>query len=230
MQKNIESIFTEVSRTYELANHILTFGLDVLWRKKAAREGARAGGTLWLDVCSGTGEMARNLSFLAPKKVKIIALDFCQSMLTKIREKKSRSKISLVLAEANPLPFAPNTFDLVAISFATRNLNLSREALLRNFKEFLRVLKPGGSLVNLETSQPQLGIVQRLFHYYIRSVVLPVGFFISGSKAGYRYLSSTIPRFYRPEELSHFLQEARFERVTFKRLFFGIAAIHTAIK
>ena len=92
MKIAIQKIFSEVSKTYELVNHVLTFGLDVVWRKKATREASQAGGTLWLDVCSGTGEMAHNLSSLASSHVKVVAVDFSPIMLSRLRESRKIKK------------------------------------------------------------------------------------------------------------------------------------------
>jgi len=122
MRKGIQKIFSEAAETYELVNHILTLGFDILWRKKAAREAVRAKGFLWLDVCSGTGEMALYLSRLADEKVKIVSADFCHPMIAKAREKRNIQNLSFVLAESGQLPFADRTFNLVTISFATRNI------------------------------------------------------------------------------------------------------------
>ena len=230
MRKGIQKIFSEVSGTYELVNHVLTFGLDILWRKKAAKEAAKKGGYYWLDVCSGTGEMAQNLSRASDGKVKIVSVDFSFPMLAKATEKKHTSNVSFTLAEASALPFPDESFDLITISFATRNINTRKEALKRYLGEFHRVLKPGGGFVNLETSQPSSKIIRRLFHIYIKLTVKPLGSLLSGYKPGYSYLAFTIPRFYPPEEFSSLLYQARFARVTFKPLFFGISAIHTAIK
>lgn len=230
MRKGIHKIFSEVAESYQLVNHVLTFGLDILWRKKAAREAVKASGSFWLDVCSGTGEMALNLSRLAEKGVKIVTVDFCQPMLAKTSEKKETSNISSVLAEARYLPFPDETLDLITISFATRNINPSRDRLKTHLKEFYRVLKPGGRFVNLETSQPSSKIIQRLFHLYVKVAVKPIGFLISGSKAGYSYLAFTIPRFLPPEEFSSMLHKAGFVRVTHCSLFLGVSAIHTAVK
>ena len=230
MRKGIQRLFCDVAKTYELVNHVLTFGLDIIWRRKAAREASKKGGSYWLDVCSGTGEMALNLSRMADESVKIISVDFCHPMLERGREKRNIPNLSPVMADAGQLPFADRTFNLVTISFATRNINPNREILLVHLKEFQRVLKPGGHFINLETSQPSSRILQKLFHFYIKLAVKPLGYFISGSKAGYSYLSSTIPRFYDPEEFSSIIQESGFSRVTHQRLFFGIAAIHSAKK
>jgi len=230
MKKGIQRLYSEVARTYEFVNHVLTFGLDISWRRKTAREASRKGGSYWLDVCSGTGEMALNLSRLADKKVKIVTADFSFPMLEKGREKRKIPSISPVLADAMCLPFPDGTFDLVTISFATRNINPNREILLVHLKEFQRVLKPGGLFINLETSQPSSRILRKLFHFYIKLAVKPLGYLISGSKVAYRYLSFTIPRFYGPEEFSSIIREAGFSRTTHRPLFFGAAAIHSAQK
>lgn len=230
MKKGIQSIFSEVVGTYELVNHVLTFGLDILWRRKAAREASRAGGTLWMDICSGTGEMAFYLSRRAKQKVKIISVDFCHPMLVRALEKKNIPNILFTLAEASSLPFPDKTFDLITISFATRNINPNKDTLNNHLKEFYRVLKPGGRFVNLETSQPSVKILRRLFHLYIKLTVKPIGFLLSGSKAAYSYLSFTIPRFYSHEEFSSILREAGFASVAHRPLFLGISAIHTAVK
>lgn len=228
--RSIQRIFSEVPQTYELVNHVLTFGLDSLWRRKAARIAAAGGGKLWLDVCSGTGEMAVCLSRLAGQNTKVIAADFSLPMLNKIREKPEGSKIFFTLADASSLPFPDCTFDLVTISLGTRNLNVRRETLIESFREFYRVLKPGGRFVNLETSQPPAGLMRKLFHLYVRLVVKNIGSLLSGSKAGYSYLSYTIPRFYRADELADIMRQAGFDEVSFNRVILGVAAIHEAVK
>ncbi|MFQ5888184.1 MAG: ubiquinone/menaquinone biosynthesis methyltransferase, partial [Candidatus Hydrothermarchaeales archaeon] len=196
MKKGVQKIFSEVANTYELVNHVLTFGLDIYWRKKAARQAAKADGLYWLDVCSGTGEMAQNLALRADEKVKIISVDFCYQMLIKAAERKGEAKIFFAEADAKHLPFPEETFDLVTISFATRNINPRQEFLSSHLREFHRLLKPGGRFVNLETSQPRSRLLRKLFHFYIKLTVKPIGSLLSGSKAGYSYLSYTIPRFY----------------------------------
>jgi demethylmenaquinone methyltransferase/2-methoxy-6-polyprenyl-1,4-benzoquinol methylase len=229
MRTVLQKIFDEVAPTYELVNRVLTLGLDRRWRKKAARAAVKSGGRLWLDVCSGTGEMTRNLARLAPAGTKVVALDFSPAMLQKA-SKKPKERAAFVMADVKSLPFPSDRFDLIAISFATRNINLSREILRATFQEFRRVLKPEGRFVNLETSQPRSAIVRKVFHFYIRAVVEPVGYRLSGSRAGYAYLASTIPRFYDAEGLSGLLRQAGFRTIGFRRLFFGAAAIHTAVK
>ena len=229
METGIRKIFNEVAPTYERVNRVLTLGLDGRWRKKAARAAAQAGGKLWLDVCSGTGNMAQNLARLAPLGTKVVALDFSPAML-RLASEKPEAQAAFVMSDVKNLPFPSDRFDLITISFATRNINLSRDLLLCTFQEFRRVLAPGGRFVNLETSQPESEVVRKVFHLYVRAMVKPVGYRLSGSKAGYAYLASTIPRFYGADDLSDLLGQAGFRTVGNRPLFFGAAAIHTAIK
>jgi len=230
MTHGLQKIFSEVAGSYDLVNHVLTLGLDIPWRRRAARTGARLGGTAWLDVCSGPGEMARDLARLAPRGVRVIAADFTPAMVEASLERSRRAGVRFVLSEAGALPFADGTFDLVTISFAARNINTRRELLVRRFREFQRVLRPGGSFLNLETSQPRQGLIRAVFHAYIKTMVKPLGFILSGSKAGYAYLSSTIPRFHDAEQLAALILEAGFTSVSVERYLFGAAAVHLARK
>ncbi len=230
MRDNLRKIYREVHGTYQLVNHLLTLGLDTRWRRRAARIAASAGGGRWLDICTGTGDMARNLNRLADGDTRIYAADFSIHMLEKARKRSRGQRVSFTLSDVASLPFSDNTFDLAVISFSTRNINMGREKLEGTFREFRRVLRPGGRFVNLETSQPDSGLVRWLFHLYVRLLVIPVGTLFSGSKTGYAYLSRTIPRFYGPEELAEILRSSGFEQVTYRRMTMGAVAVHTASK
>lgn len=230
MSEGVQRLFPEVARTYELVNHAMTLGLDILWRRKTARVAANEGGSRWLDVCTGTGEMAIHLGRLAKHEAVVIATDFSSPMIHKAIEKREAREIAFVLADAKRLPFADDTFDLVTTSFATRNLNVNRQRLIESFGEFRRILKPGGRYVSLETSQPPSSLIRKLFHLYVRLVVRPLGYAISGSRAAYAYLSHTIQSFYTAEELADIMREAGFAQVSFQRLALGAAAVHKAVK
>ena len=229
MNKGIQKIFSEVSHTYELVNHILTFGLDILLRKKSAKMASENDGTHWLDVCTGTGETAFYLRRL-DKSVKIYALDFSLPMMGKAIERSNNSDIYFMTGDVSSLPLRDNSFDLVAISFATRNINFNRAHLLRCILEFHRILKPGGRFINLETSQPSSKLLKKLFYLYVHFVVKHIGSFLSQSKAGYAYLSHTITRFYDGDEFSKIIRQTGFKQVTYYKKMFGIAAIHKAVK
>ena len=230
MNNSIQMIFSEVPDRYELVNHVLTFRMDIAWRKRAAGVASGRGGARWIDVCSGTGEMAVDLSRLAGEDTQVFAADFSMPMLDKAVRKPEGERIMFLLSDAGELPFADDSFDLVTISFATRNINLNRDVLVEKFREFYRVLKPGGSFINLETSQPSSSVVRKLFHMYVKTFVEPVGRLISGTRPGYAYLARTIPKFYDPGELTGLMRAAGFENVTYQRLLFGAAAIHQGVK
>jgi demethylmenaquinone methyltransferase/2-methoxy-6-polyprenyl-1,4-benzoquinol methylase len=230
MSKRVLRVFSEVAHLYELVNHIMTFGLDIPWRKRAAQIAAAGGGSLWLEVCSGTGEMAVNLQKLAESDTKIVVSDFSIPMVFKASEKDNLREVSISLADSQELPFPDNTFDLVVISFATRNITPNRSRLAQFLREFHRVLKPGGRFVNLETSQPTSTPLRIAFRLYTKHVIRLLGRIISGSKTGYAYLAHTVPRFFNAEDLSDVLYESGFSKVNYVTMTFGAVAIHRAEK
>ncbi len=230
MNKGIQKIFAEVPKTYELINHVLTFGMDVVCRRRAARLASEGGGSRWLDVCSGTGEMAANLCRFSQNGTRIFAADFSLPMLRVAAKKKASKEIRFVISDVKSLPFPDNSLDLITISFATRNLNTTREILIAHIAEFYRVLRPGGRFVNLETSQPKYRLIRWFMHQYVKLSVRRIGAMISGSKAGYAYLSQTVPRFYEADEFAEIIKRAGFGKVEFKRMFFGVIAVHRGVK
>jgi demethylmenaquinone methyltransferase/2-methoxy-6-polyprenyl-1,4-benzoquinol methylase len=225
---SVQEIFSEVPVTYERVNHILTFGLDIVWRRRALRVASKAGAGRWADMCTGTGETAVSLSRMAPAGTRILAVDFSREMLAEASKKPEAEHIDFVPADIKALPFPDRSIELITMSFATRNINTSKEALQQSFKELYRVLSPGGHFMSLETSQPPSAIMRKFFHIYVRLAVQRVGSLLSGSKRAYTYLASTIPRFYNAEVLTDILRQSGFRDVEFERLTFGAAAIHHA--
>ena len=230
MSRFIQKMFTEVPCTYELLNHLLTFGQDFFWRRRAARIAAPRGGTVWLDACSGTGDMSASLSHSAGDGTTIVAVDFSLPMMSKALKNSKVKPIAFTLADVICLPFQDNCFDGIIISFATRNINFTKDNLPKCLKEFYRVLKPEGQFVNLDTSQPKFAPIRWMFHLYIKTFVRQIGRLISGSDTAYAYLSHSMRHFYSPEKLAEIIRQAGFIKVRFIRIFFGAAAIHTAIK
>jgi demethylmenaquinone methyltransferase/2-methoxy-6-polyprenyl-1,4-benzoquinol methylase len=225
-----QSIFSDVASTYDLTNHILTLGLDILWRRTAARAAAARGGNAWLDVCCGPAEMTRSLAALAPAGTLIVGADFTPAMIRVSAGKRGCTTIRFVVSEAARLPFPDNSFDLVTVSFATRNINTGRAHLLACFGELRRLLRPGGTFLNLDTSQPPCPLVRAVFRAYVKALVLPIGTVLSGSRGAYAYLASSIIHFHDAWRLSEIIHQAGFGSVTVRRLSFGMAAIHLARK
>ncbi len=230
MSKGVLKVFSEVAHHYELVNHVLTIGLDIPWRKRAAQVAASGGGKLWLEVCSGTGDMAVNLQKLAGPDTKIVVSDFSLPMIIRASRKEELRTATISLTDSYRLPFPDNTFNLVVISFATRNITPNREKLLLFLREVRRILKPDGRFINLETSQPSSLLVRIAFRFYTKQVIKVVGRIISGSKTGYAYLAHTVSRFFNAEDLSNILFESGFSKVNYITMTFGAVAIHKAVK
>ncbi len=237
MQQGLKSVYHNIAKRYELANHLLTFGLDSLWRKRAVKtavsnlpDGRLNGDLRVLDMCSGTGETASMLVEASPDGTQIFAADYSPEMLEVAQSKKNALRIEFTRADANLLPFPDSFFDVVTITFALRNLHPTKEAFLECLGELFRVLKNGGALVTLETSQPKNSFVRKLFQIYVKALVYPLGRFATANAAGFKYLSSSILKFYPAEELKTALLSAGFSEVRFKRMTFGAVALHVSKK
>lgn len=226
----IQNMYTEIPSTYELLNHVLTLGLDILWRKKAARLAAGTHSHKLADMCTGTGETVVYLKRFCKNQAQMFGVDFSLPMMSEAKIKPQAKHIHFTASDIKSLPFSNESFDLITISFATRNLNVTKSALIQSFKEFYRVLKPGGHFINLETSQPPFTLFRKGFHVYVKLFVNFLGARISGSKTAYAYLAKSMTLFYTAEELADIIKQTGFEEVHFQRLAFGAAAIHHSRK
>ncbi|MBN2371302.1 MAG: ubiquinone/menaquinone biosynthesis methyltransferase [Vicinamibacteria bacterium] len=222
--------FAEAAPTYDKLNHILTFGLDVVWRRCASRVAAHDRPKRCLDACTGTADMAIVLRKRLSRGALIMAADVSTPMIELARRKKGSAGVRFVVADARALPFPNASLDLVTVSFAARNLNAGAESLVSCLIEFHRVLRPGGRFVNLETSRPRSAMLRWLTRRYVRACVESLGGAVSGSRSAYAYLASSIPRFLDANELAARIQNAGFARVVVRRLTWGVAAIHEAFK
>ncbi len=230
MPNGIRRMFSEVAPRYELVNKVITVCLDSYWRRLAARLACVGSVSRLLDLCSGTGNMALALAEAAKCNPTIVAVDFCPQMAIMAAYKLRSVGVVAVVADAKALPFADGSFDSVTISFGVRNIFTTRAAFIQCLNEVKRTLKTGGRIVLLETSQPKLRIVRRLFHWYVRFVVRRVGGWLSGSARAYQYLSETIQRFTDADELRGILSDVGFKHPIVIPLLFGIIAIHVAVK
>ncbi len=231
--KPLHSMFTQVPPHYDLINHIITIGLDSRWRLKAAKECLASKPRKALDLCCGTGDLAINLAQGA-EGAELVAIDFSQPMLEralkKAESKTGGRKISFIYGSASNLPFPDGYFDSVGVSFAFRNLTYKNPLARRYLTEILRVLKSGGRLVFVETSQPRSNLVRKLYHFYLRWVVSRLGQLLSASRGAYHYLAESAARFYTPEELKGILLASGFRKVDYQPLLLGVVGIHIAIK
>ena len=227
-------MFMAVPPHYDLINHLFTWGLDERWRHRAALECLKGQPKLLLDLCCGTGDLAVRLASMAVDDASIVGIDFSLPMLGLAREKAKNSgrsdQVTFVYSDAATLPFPDEYFDCVGISFAFRNLTYKNRLVLRYLSEVLRVLKPRGRFVIVESSQPSSLLIRRLFHLYMRWFVTPLGHLISGNRGAYRYLAESASRFHTVNELRNLMLEAGFCRFSSQSLTFGAVAIHVATK
>lgn len=230
----LHRMFTEVPRRYDLINHIITWGFDKRWRRKAARECIISQPGNMLDLCCGTGDLLINLALLTKNGVELTGIDYSKPML-EIATKKAASlaggrKLTFIYGDAARLPFPNGYFDCVGISFAFRNLTYNNPLVQRHLAEVLRVLNAGGRYVIVETSQPKSKLIRKLYHLYLRWFVFRLGYMLSGDRKAYRYLAESASRFYTSEEVKEILFAAGFRQVSFHPLFWGVTGIHVAVK
>ncbi len=227
-------MFASVPKKYDLLNRLLTGRMDEKWRKRAARSCLENKPRRVLDLCTGTGDLVLRLAREAAKEVEIVAADFSKPMLAVASDKAARAqltdRIRFVEADVAQLPFANGHFDAVGIAFAFRNLTYANPLRGRYLQELSRIVAPGGRCVIIETSQPRSRLWRASFHFYLRTITAPVGGWVSGHRAAYRYLAHSARNYLRPQEVSRLLTEAGFSQVEFKSLLGGLAALHIATK
>jgi demethylmenaquinone methyltransferase/2-methoxy-6-polyprenyl-1,4-benzoquinol methylase len=224
----VRAMFGRIARRYDLLNHLLSFGLDFHWWRRMAEEAGARGGVAVLDVAAGTGD---STLALARRGATVVTSDFTLRMLALGPGKFRRAGVAgLVLgsvgADAQRLPFRASSFDAVAISYGIRNVERRIDA----YREFLRVLKPGGRLVVLEFSRPARAWLRWLYGAYSRLLLPAVGGLLSGDAGAYRYLPDTIRGFPSGEGLARELEGAGFRGVAWRGLSGGIVALHRGAK
>ena len=231
-KRPLHRIFTAVTGRYDLINRIITLGMDNGWRKKAALACLEGEPGRILDLCCGTGDLSLALARLAKYSPEITGLDYSSPMLEAASAKAARlpdgKMLRFVHGDVSRLPFADGYFDCAGISFAFRNLTYKNPMTPRYMEEILRVLRPGGRFVIVESSQPSSAFVRFFFRLYLRWFVFPAGYLISGNRSAYKYLAESTEHFYSAEEAHEFLLKSGFKDVTAKRLFFGAVAVYVA--
>lgn len=227
-------MFNAIPARYDLINRLITLGMDRTWRDRAARECLSRGPRRVLDLGCGTGDLAINIMKRAKNYVAVSCLDYSPEMLEIARAKAEQAlgkdKIEFAQAEAASLPFKNEYFDVVGISFAFRNLTYKNPIVGYHLAEIFRVLSPGGRLVVVESSQPRSRFVRFFFHLYLRTYVYWVGWWLSGNRKAYRYLTESASRFFSPDEVEQLLKSSGFRDVTYRPMLWGAVGITTAVK
>jgi demethylmenaquinone methyltransferase / 2-methoxy-6-polyprenyl-1,4-benzoquinol methylase len=220
----IQAMFGRVAHRYDLANHLLSFGIDRYWRAHTAHRvrhilanpQARV-----LDICCGTGDLVLSLSRLrAARAFPVLGSDFCHPML--VRAKRKVASSTLFEADALQLPLADASLDLLTVAFGFRNLANYRAGLA----EMRRVLRPGGTAAILEFTQPPNPVFAALYHFYSRRILPVIGGALSGDRSAYTYLPESVKRFPDAPTLVAEMERAGFTQVDYEYLTGGIVALH----
>ena len=227
-KEQVATMFDNVSTNYDILNRVLTFGIDIKWRKRVVKIVSNKNPETILDIATGTGDFAIMLAKLKPKK--IIGLDLSKGMLDigkkKVKEKKLDGLIEMMLGDSENLPFKDNSFDAITVGFGVRNF----ENLNKGLKEIYRVLKPEGIFVVLETSQPEKFPFKQLNAFYSKFMIPIIGKLFSKDKRAYSYLPESAAVFPYGKKFNNILEKNGFNKTTNKPLTFGVASIYTATK
>jgi demethylmenaquinone methyltransferase/2-methoxy-6-polyprenyl-1,4-benzoquinol methylase len=227
-KEQVTKMFDTISKEYDGLNRVISFGIDVKWRKKVVAIVGETHPENILDIATGTGDLAINLVKTEAKK--IIGLDISEGMLEvgrqKIITKNLGKTIELVVGDSEDLPFDNNTFDAITVAFGVRNF----ENLEKGLSEILRVLKPNGIFVILETSVPVKTPFKQGYKLYTKYILPIIGRLFSRDKSAYSYLSESASVFPYGEALNNILSKIGFINVNNKPQTLGVATIYTASK
>jgi len=227
-KEQVAQMFDTISGNYDGLNRVISFGIDIKWRKKVLKLVAAKNPKNILDIATGTGDLAILLTQTNAEK--ITGLDISAGMLDvgrkKIEAKNLSGKIDMILADSELIPFDDNTFDAITVAFGVRNF----EHLEVGLAEILRVLKPNGIFVILETSNPTKTPYKQGYVFYTKYILPLIGKLFSKDNAAYGYLSESASVFPFGEALNNILRKIGFINVTALPQTFGVATIYSASK
>ncbi len=227
-KEQVTKMFDTISKEYDGLNRVISFGIDVKWRNKVVKLVTKKKPENILDIATGTGDLAISLTSTDAKE--IIGLDISDGMLEvgrkKISSKNLDNIISMVIGDSEDLPFSDNTFDAITVAFGVRNF----ENLEKGLAEILRVLKPNGIFVILETSVPTNPIYKAGYKVYSKLILPTIGKLFSKDRVAYRYLSESASVFPYGEALNNILRKIGFINVEDRPQTMGVATIYTASK
>jgi demethylmenaquinone methyltransferase / 2-methoxy-6-polyprenyl-1,4-benzoquinol methylase len=219
---HVREMFGSIAGRYDLANHVLSCGVDFYWRARAARMVADWCPNTIADVATGTGDLALAIQRKLPH-AQLTGVDFLPEMLHRAQRKGVRR---IVMADAMNLPFGNESFDCVTIAFGLRNMESYSAALA----EMRRVLKNEGHLLVLEFSLPTTPFLRAAYRFYLHRCLPLLGSFLTQKKRAYDYLGDSIEQFPNGDEMCKLMRETGYVSPSFEPLTGGIVTIYTAVK
>ena len=226
--EQVRTLFSEIAPRYDLLNHLLSLNVDRRWRRRAIRElgwEAEPDGA-YLDLCTGTFDLAVELARRSGFRGTVLASDFAFPMLARGRGKIRGEAVLPVCGDTQMLPFADSSFEGVTVGFGVRNLAEPQAG----FREARRVLRPGGRVVVLEFTVPPGRLLRAAYLLYFNHILPLAGRLVSGHPWAYSYLPRSVKDFPGPQRLAEIMLDSGFAGVDWFPLSGGIAAIHVAVK
>ena len=227
-KEQVAQMFDTISGNYDGLNRVISFGIDIKWRKKVLQLVSDKNPKTVLDIATGTGDLAILMTKTTAER--IVGLDISAGMLDvgrkKIEAQKLSDKIEMILADSENMPFENDTFDAITVAFGVRNF----ETLEKGLAEILRVLKPNGIFVILETSVPEKTPYKQGYTFYSRNILPLIGKLFSKDDSAYQYLSESASVFPYGEVLNNILRKIGFIDVVSMPQTFGVATIYSASK
>jgi demethylmenaquinone methyltransferase/2-methoxy-6-polyprenyl-1,4-benzoquinol methylase len=229
-QKRVGAVFDSVAGRYDLMNDLMSFGIHRLWKKFAIELAAVRTGERVLDLAGGTGDLSTAMAARVGAKGQVICSDINFSMLgvgrQRLTDRGVAGNVAYVQANAEALPFADNRLDCITIGFGLRNVTDKQAAL----GSMYRVLRPGGRLLILEFSKPQLPGLSKLYDEYSFRFLPLMGRLVAQDSDSYRYLAESIRMHPDQETLKRMMEQAGYARCQFYNLTGGIVAVHRGYK
>ena len=219
--KKIRRVFQLVAPRYDLMNDFMSFGTHRIWKSMFVNQVQFKTSDIIVDLAGGTGDIARKLQ---KKGAQVMVVDASIEMIQQ-GQKSNVAPVDNIVAIGEKLPFADDSIDHLTISFGIRNMTSIDNAL----REIHRVLKPGGKYYCLEFSKPMMPL-RFFYNIYNRYIIPRLGAMVAGQPEAYQYLIESIQRFPDQQTMKKLIEDAGFQRVTYKNLFLGIACIHIGIK
>ncbi len=225
MSAHIREMFDGLAPSYDRMNRVMTLGQDQRWRRFVVDRAKLGPDALVLDLASGTGDIAFEIQRRAPG-IQVVAGDFSLGMLCIGKRRERGQRVTWVACDALALPFADASFDAVTFGYLLRNVNSIEQAL----SEIMRVLKPGGRAVCLDTMPPPPSPMRPLLALYLKLGLPILGRLLAGGAGAYRYLSDSTLAFKDPDTLAANFSQAGFDKVEYRTFMFRTIAVHWAEK
>ncbi|MFM8573755.1 MAG: bifunctional demethylmenaquinone methyltransferase/2-methoxy-6-polyprenyl-1,4-benzoquinol methylase UbiE [Pirellula sp.] len=230
--ERVRRMFAEIAPKYDFLNHFLSLNIDRYWRSRTLSILDPKPGDPFLDVCTGTGDLALAAAKRLDSQTQVIGSDFCGEMLQFARKKQVRMRLdqhqlAFLEADTTSLPFESDRFQTVSVAFGLRNV----VDTLQGLREMVRVCRPGGTIAVLEFSQPTLPGLKQIYQFYFRRILPGIGNQVAkNSKEAYAYLPASVSQFPSGQAMADLMTQVGLGNVRYIPMTFGIATLYLGKK